>query len=258
MDYISLLSGKPVWIDGVGWMRSPKIKEICGEFDGGISYGKYATYLSILQLNKKTLSAYMEKIGLGSLIESIKEQTIPLFRVLMLMNDIRALLVETIRFFVIGDVSIEMEGEYPRRLKITYQDKQTGLIDESNFDMVRHTLMTLNHLSAEVVERQKKQTKSKDGRTQKFFERAAKYEQQNKKNKEVDKFDLGNIVSKLCVYGSSYNLLTIYELTVFQLYDQFIQMCTMKGNNISEKIYCTWGGDSFKLDNWLIPIQNNT
>lgn len=256
MDYVSLLSGKPIWVEGVGWMRSPKLKEICGEFDGGISYGKYATYLHILQLNKKTLSTYMEKVGLGALVAAIADPSMPLFRVLLLMSDMKALLVEAIGFFVLGDVSVEMEGEYPRRLIITYKEKQTGFVDETNFDEVRAVLLRLNHLSNEAVENKPK--KKVDKRTRKFFERAAKYEQQNKQTKEVDKYDLGNIVSKLCVYGAGYTLLTIYELTVFQLYDQFIQLCNMKGNNISEKIYCTWGGEAFQLDGWLIPIQNNT
>lgn len=238
-------------------MRSPKLKEICGEFDGGISYGKYATYLHILQLNKKTLSTYMEKVGLGSLVAAMSDPSMPLFRVLLLMSDMKALLVEAIGFFVLGDVSVEMEGEYPRRLIITYQEKQTGFVDETNFDVVRMVLMRLNHLSSEVDEKPPKK-KRVGSKTKRFLDRATSYEQQNKQNKEVDKYDLGNIVSKLCVYGAGYTLLTIYELTVFQVYDQFIQLCNMKGNNISEKIYCTWGGEAFKLDGWLIPIQNNT
>ena len=65
---------------------------------------------------------------------------------------------------------------------------------------------------------------------------------------------LGNVISKLCVVSNSYNLLNIYELTVYQLYDQFSQYCFLRSAEFGERVYSIHGGKKFKFEQWLDPI----
>ena len=85
----------------------------------------------------------------------------------------------------------------------------------------------------------------------------AKQQAEAEVKEDKPEYHLGNIISKICAIHPSYNLLNIYGLTVFQLYDSFFQLGYMRSTDLSEKIFSNHGGDSFKFENWLQPILKN-
>ena len=81
-----------------------------------------------------------------------------------------------------------------------------------------------------------------------------KKQSETEDREDKPEFHLANIISKLCAVHPSYNLLNIYDLTVFQLYDAFFQYGYMRSTSLSEQIFSNHGGNSFKFENWLKPI----
>lgn len=75
------------------------------------------------------------------------------------------------------------------------------------------------------------------------------------KNK-IKEMNIGNLISKLCASNIGYNILNIYELTIFQFYDQFLQYGYLKRDNLDERIFSFHGGKSYNTENWLKPIIN--
>ena len=73
-------------------------------------------------------------------------------------------------------------------------------------------------------------------------------------SKENKRFRIGNIISKLSVLPTGYTLFNIYELTIFQLYDQFIQYGYLRAMGLNEMVYSLNGGEKFKFEDWLKPI----
>ena len=62
------------------------------------------------------------------------------------------------------------------------------------------------------------------------------------------------MISKLCAANIGYTLFNIYELTVFQLYDQFFQYGYLRAMNLNEMAYSNHGGEKFDIQAWLKPI----
>ena len=83
-----------------------------------------------------------------------------------------------------------------------------------------------------------------------------KRKKQFNKNKAKSKegnanFDLGNVIAKLSAKTNSpYNLTNIYNLTVFQLYDQFYQI--IQNNQIDGYVlkWAAWGSEEFDFSLW--------
>ena len=100
------------------------------------------------------------------------------------------------------------------------------------------------------ADRKKAQKKAAEEAKKKAAEEAAK--------KKADKrLQLGNIISKLSCVSTGYTLLNIYNLTVFQLYDQFFQYGYLRAMDLNEMAFSNHGGKNFDIQAWLKPIINN-
>ena len=62
---------------------------------------------------------------------------------------------------------------------------------------------------------------------------------------------LDNIISKMSAANSGYNLLNIYDITVWQLYDQFKAYTQNRLSVLSERSFSVWGGENFDYELWL-------
>ena len=68
---------------------------------------------------------------------------------------------------------------------------------------------------------------------------------------------LSNIISKLSCVSVGYTLLNIYDLTVFQLYDQFFQYGYLRAMDLSEMAYSNHGGKDFDLQTTFVVLLFN-
>jgi hypothetical protein len=132
-----------------------------------------------------------------------------------------------------------------------------GEIHRDNFDYVRRMMLQLNFIGLDQdespVSYSTDAAKELWEKTQGFLKEQAKSEI----HEDKPEYHLSNIVSKVCTTHPSYNLLNVYSLTIFQLYDSFFQLGFMRGADLSERIFSTHGGDKFKFEDWLKPILKN-
>ena len=127
------------------------------------------------------------------------------------------------------------------------EETVTGVINKDNFSAVCKVLKTVSNPP---------QTETDDD--PKFGSEAARelWEKHNKLEAEhpienSEDYSLSNMISKLSCGTTNYTLLTIYELSVFQLYDQFDAYTQNRVSTIGEKAYSTWGGDDFDIMGWF-------
>ena len=100
-----------------------------------------------------------------------------------------------------------------------------------------------------------KPVKHSSAQAQELWERAQQYLKEESAKAPPDKnMNLGNIISKLCAASTSYNLFNIYDLTIFQLYDQFFQYGYLRAMNLNEMAFSNHGGENFDMQGWLKPI----
>lgn len=256
-DYFDLLSGEPVFVDGIGHLRSPRLKDIYPL--SGIGHEGYNLYRAFLSWDKNQLLKYDEVFqfrGTDRLIKSV--DNLSAFDIVVLLRPTRELCAEVLSFFMLENVEWD-EDDRKYVAFLTDDDGQhvSGEINRSNFEEVRNMMLQLNYvnLDKEVIEphHSSKEAERLWEKAQEFLRKQAEKES----GEDKPEYHLSNIVSKICAAHSSYNLLNIGELTIFQLYDTFFQFGYMRSVNLSERIFSNHGGDKFNFNDWLKPISKN-
>lgn len=250
LDYADLISGDSIYIDGVGHFHSPKLYEIYPT--KGIGNYNYKLYISLLAWNKDKLIDYAKQIGVGGLRAFEGKDNLTYFDIITLIPTTRSMFEKAIDFFL--DEKIEWDAS--KRAFIVYNQEGTpiGSISRLNYELVSNIILQLNYIN---LEEDKAPPKFTSDDAKKLWERAQEYlkKQSQKKTEENPDYKLGNIISKLCCVHNSYNLLNIYNLTIFQLYDQFFQTSYLRGINLNDRIYSNHGSESYKFEDWLKPIN---
>lgn len=249
-SYEDLLSGDSIPVEGVGHIRSPRLREL--KPTEGIGIFTYNYYLHILISDKSNVIALMQALS-GRQLKPLENSNLSVFDTLTIIPDMRQQLSSSLNFFMDEDVSWE-EAKH-KFITYTKEGKQVGAIDRTNFDDVRCYILQANYIGVDALDKPKKFASP---RAQALWEEAQKHLQEEaKKTPKKDKRQaLGNIVSKLCAAPTGYTLLNIYDLTIFQLYDQFFQYGYLRAIGISEMAFSNHGGKDFDIQKWLQPLTN--
>ena len=256
-DYFDMLSGEPMLLKGVGHIKSPTLRDICTS--GGIGYKKYNLYLNFLSWDKERLLKYDQFMKYSGASKLNREQ-LNVFDVSTLLKQTRELCRGVLSFFISEEV---VWDEANRRFAICISDenglKTVGEINRNNFESVRKIILQFNFIGLnndeEPIRHSSDKSKELWERAQRYLEEQAKNNGQKEETKE--EYHIGNIISKLCAAHPSYNLLNIFNLTIFQLYDSFFQLGYLRSADLSERVFSNHGGDKFKFEDWLKPILNN-
>ena len=247
LEYEDLLSGDLIPVEGVGYLKPPRLKDLWPA--GGIGIWKYNFFLNILAWGKEKFLEYMKLTSPRQAEILSRNKELNVFDVMTLIPGFRPALTETLAFFMSGSVAWD---DALRVFSVTdFKGVPTGNIDRDNFDGVRDAVLQLNYINlgdSAALKHTSKKTKD-------LWERAqASLKKESLKSPENKSLSLGNIISKLCAAPGGYTLLNIYDLTVFQLYDQFFQYGYLRASNLNEMAFSNHGGEKFNFQDWLKPI----
>lgn len=254
-EYFDMLSGDPVLFSGVGHMRSPLLKELCPS--GGLGYRMYNFYLSFLSWDKESLLKYDQVMKYKG-EKRLHRDGISVFDAITLLDETRELCRGVLSFFIVEELAWEEKSRCFVVLTGEKKDRVVGVINRQNFDDVRNAILQLNYIG---LDKNDAPLKHSSEASKALWEKAQKHlKEQAQKQAKAGKpeYHMSNIISKLCAAHPSYNLLNIYDLTVFQLYDAFFQFGYMRSSDLSERIFSNHGGKKFKFEDWLKPIFHNT
>lgn len=267
LDYGSLISPTALNV-GLCHIKSPKLFEI------DLLPQKFATYnlyLSILMMNidgyykvmLKNPDEYFASYSDGEkeTILKIKDEYFNLteeeksqYKFLDIAHFDTHLIKElesSIAIFI--DENIVYSYEY--RCFFIYKDnvsEPVGYINRDTFYDITDLILQMNAIERSVDEIDVSKVKNK--KTLETLKKLQKGKEKNKKiNKKTDeKTSLPNIISAVAAYHNSLNIINIWDLTVYQVYDQFMRM---QANNIFDiqSMSVAFGGDSegkFDVTSW--------
>lgn len=129
------------------------------------------------------------------------------------------------------------------------------ILNEQNFNEFQEAILMINKMYD--VEEEREINSPNEALKQKFIKarlklREAKRRQREKDSQKGDGITLPDIVSALCSYGIGYTMFNVWDLTIYQLYEQFerIQAKEEYEHNYSALLA---GADSkkIKLKNWM-------
>lgn len=249
-NYEDLISGDSIPVSGVGHIRSPLLSEL--KPTQGIGAWKYNFYLNLLVWEKDDLIKFM-RLTTGSRLKALdKAEKLTAFDVVTLVESPRKLLQEAMAFFM--DENVAWDGD--KKIFVTSgkdTNKIIGSINRDNFEDVRDMMLQVNYIN---LGRSAKPQKFASKKAKELWEKAQQYLKNGAKKKADKRMQLGNIISKLSCVSTGYTLLNIYNLTVFQLYDQFFQYGYLRAMDLNEMAFSNHGGKNFDMQAWLKPIIN--
>lgn len=249
----ALLSPYPFYIKGLGYLKSPKLKDICPcnpeKFENWLNYsfGVQVVFATDDEIKGFIVKCGYEQEYAGLTQEQLRQMS--KYQTIIYSPKIRELYASALSLFFVGKV----EFYAPESCFLVFDNDDTekcdpiGAFNEESLPFVESLVVQLVHSTKRDDSKEKNFASA---RAKELYLKRQKFENLSK-TIDSKKYELGNVISKLCVQGAGYNLLNVFELTVYQLYDQFGAYNQNRVSKISERAYSTWGGDDFDFEAWL-------
>ena len=237
-----LLSKAPLDFHGLT-IYKPTLNEI-----QQIGFDNYNRYTARITLSILDIAKFLEEQRIGGDVPSPLHFTIDTCN----GNPI-AFLELQIAFFTYLRKPIEISGD--TIVIIDEQPDKNFVLDESNFNEFQEVILMINKMYD--VEEEREIISPNEKLKQKFIKarlklREAKKREREKNSQKGDGITLPDIISSLCAYGIGYTMLNVWDLTIYQLYDQFEKVT---GKDRYDKDYAAIlaGADAkkIKLKNWM-------
>lgn len=249
LNYFELLSPNPVKIQNIGGIISPKLCDI-----SSIGYDTYQFYLTILLMDFKT---YLTMTGQSNLYDMFSEEEksqINIFDLLIANERSRSMLQDILNFFISEDVTYSHEHNC-----FVVQDSGThiGTITKEIYPQLCDLICQRNYIKSNQKE-DLSQIKSK--KALEIMKKLQKGRSEKEKQTKADKnMELGNIISAVANKSQSLNIINIWDLTVFQLWDCFSRLSNNSIYNIQSMSVAAWGNKDnyFDAASWFRRIDNN-
>lgn len=251
-NYFDMLSGEPIFVDGVGHLCSPRLRQICPS--SGIGYGTYALYLNFLSWDKEKLLKYDSLIGLSGAAK-LERETLTVYDAVVLLKETRALCLKALSFFMTEEIVYDDKNRcFISFVRTDNGVKAIGEITRDNFEEIKQLIRNLNFIGLNKEDEPVKHSSEQSKLLWEQVQQCLKEESEKSSGEDRPEYHIGNIISKLCVAHPSYNYLNVFDLTVFQLYDAFFQLGFIRSSNLNERIFSNHGGEKFRFEDWLRPI----
>lgn len=238
-----LLTGQPFPIDGIGTFRAPKLKDLFSVT--GIGLQRYNLMLSLLSMDTED---FLRAVGLNESYESLtpdkKEQFTP-FLLITAIKDYRDIFTDALDFFMVETAVFDAKSN---NFVLLAQDGSIrGAVSEANYDDLRVALLRANCLSIDSAVKPKKY---KNKKAQYVYEKIAAAKKKQAAAHMDESLSIWNVASSVSARHYSYNLLNIWDLTIYQLYDQFSKLNLNHQVDVGALRWAAWGEDQFDFSLW--------
>lgn len=234
IDRFQLLRGKDarIRINDHCEVRQPTLGDIVE-----IGHDRYQGYLSTFLVKKSEL---LKTLGIE---DGPEYDPYSLWDIMLVIPELRANLLAALEFFIVRDVTADegivcVSGE-----------------PLSNMDL-HDIAAAVAKISCIEIDDESQHVFSSE-RTRRLWEKMRKGRQQLRKAKSQDgDIDLFNLISAVAARGCGYTLFNIWDLTVYQLYDQFARINVGVQMDIYSSRWAAWGQDDFDVSLWFKNLQS--
>lgn len=255
LDYFDLISPLPLELYKIGHIKSPKLKEIAE-----ISYFTYAQYVSFLKM--KPID-YYDNLNENS-TDEIKEMIATTkYDLLLLDPNFRDIICAALNFFF--EENFKWYEEYEAFISMSTLQVEpgkepeyfvTGMISKDNYSEIVDIILQRVHITKdenEVDDLSKVKNKRGLRNYLKIHKGRKKF---NKKTGGNSSLTLPNIISSVASKSNNLNWDTIWNITVFQLFDTFERLQIIDQYDVFSTQVAVWGDKEkkFKFGTWSSNI----
>ena len=232
IDDLTLIYGGEIEVAPGVIVRQPRLRDICSR---DVGEQKYNLYVSVFDM---TLS---DLIGESNIIPQEFIEHMHIFDVMIGFDDYRKILTEAFRFFTDCEIIYDAEQH-------CFVTDAGGRITREVFDDLAPLILKFNCIKP----RRDTAKKFSGKRAKAIFDKIqkAKAAQQKHRGNADPNYTIANMVSKLSSKHPSYNLLNIWDLTIYQLYDQFSCTCMNNQLDVIGLRWAAWGKEDFDFTQW--------
>ncbi len=248
LSYFELLSPDPIYIQKSGGIISPRLKDI-----SSIGFNTYQYYLSILLMDLKAYFAMLDKAEQYEALSKEDKSQINIFDLLIMNEQSTALLENILNFFIKETVTYSSQN---RNFLIYDNEEVVGIITKENYSRICDLIFQRNCIKSEHKE---DLSKVKSKKALEIMKKLQKGRAVKAKQSKSDKnMELGNIISAVANKSHSLNILNIWDLTVFQVWDCFLRLSNNSIYDIQSMSVAAWGNKDnyFDANAWYKRIDN--
>lgn len=238
LEYFDLLSPDPIYIQKVGGIISPKLRDI-----SSIGINTYQYYLTILLMDLKT---YFTMIGQQEQFEALSEEEknkMNIFELLTINDDSINLLQTVLNFFIKEDVVYSTEH---KAFLVQKNEEVIGIVSKEIYPQICDVICQRNCIKSN---KEEDLSKIKSKKALEIMKKLQKGRAEKAKHTKADKnMELGNIISAVANKSQSLNILNIWDLTVYQLWDCFSRLSNNSIYDIQSMSVAAWGNKDNYFD----------
>ena len=231
IDKLKLLAGdERIEIDGIVF-KQPKLRNI-----KDIGLQVYYAYISFLLVSAEE---YLISIKREDLIPFFKQHNLTMFDIYRDNPYERQFFIEALSFFIDGEIEFK-NGEF--------------LINNAN--IINKEISKILEIIAEIncLKVNKQQETYANEKARKIAEKIQQAKQKRSSVQSKDSISLADIISAVASRKESLNLLNIWDLTIYQLYDHYNRLIAEDEFDVHAMNYAYWGGE-FKCKHWSKPLD---
>lgn len=255
LSYSDLISPFP-FKTSICSIKSPTLSDVWK-----ITYDVYLSYIKILSL---TPQIFCTKINTSlenwfNSLSGEQKQNITLLDICSVDNTIIPKISDALNFFIIENIF--WNNELSSFVVYDSKDEKGNIIPKSFIHSkvwkeLIGIIFQLNGINSNEEELQ--ETKAKNQKALEIMSKLKKGREKNKKNKEPDKnLQLDNLVSVVANKHPSLNMLNIWDITVYQLWDAFSRLSENNLYDIGALSISVWGDEKkqFNISDWYKRID---
>lgn len=254
LSYFDLLTPDPVYVSGIGKIKPIKLKEL-----SEVSYQTYQMYISLLFFDIKQYfdsqdqsSAFVEQRDFYYSLSEEDKTKYTVFDFFITNPSYNLFIQKCLAFFISGDVSFHQKS-----LSYLVQENETivGTISRDNWSDVCDLILQRQYRSKS--NELEDASKAKNKRALKILNKLKKGAQTAKGNDENRDYEIPNLISALASKSYNLNISNIWEITVFQLYDQFQRQQLNSVYDIQSTSASVWGTkeNKFDINQWFKSLN---
>lgn len=253
-DYGTQINPYPIVLS-IGTLVKPKLKDIADQKQG-MSFDKFNYFEVLIKMNPEIFYTKIKGDDGKKYWESLSEEErdrLSLFKIVVDDDNLRSTFVEIFNFFF-EETVIFKEGYFVLLNKgiknsndIKSQADVRGVISENIFLQVLNAIQQVCCINDK--EDNIEDMKFKNNLARKLFEKMQKAAKKQKEEKKYDvNFSLPNIISSVSNRHPTISPTSVWDLTIFQLYDTFNRMQVNEVFDIDSTRVSVWGDEKKTFD----------
>lgn len=252
LDYGSLLSPEPIRLS-IGSVRHPTLRDI-----SEITFSKFSIYQFFLKLSPEDYFTKVNRtqIKYWNSLSDNEQEDILLYDILIEDKNLINTYLEIFNFFFIEKVIFRenlfvllKSGKDIADSKIeVLKDNFCGVISKETFNEMLIILQQVCFIKDDESEDESNQ-KFKNEKARLLWRRMKDAEKKKKETPEYSfNLSLPNIISSVAAKSPNLNIYNIWDITLFQLYDQFNKLQTNDAHYINSMRLAAWGDEKNTFD----------